>query len=194
MPAFTINSSAGGSVTHRGDNHQTPNTGRDTDHRASCDMSSFPPLDAARARVHAVNSSEGSDGGLGDRKGLSPWWARAFGSLPSLTIIGLSVSAGTLNLRIPCPALPHALTNGETLSVTVTFTRTEGDLAGTIGTVTAAGSGTAQVSLSANGEVTGPNVGVTTESASLGGIPPGSESSHQVGFFNTGGVCSPSAT
>ena len=103
-----------------------------------------------------------------------------------ITITGISVSAGAFSLGSPTPALPADLDTGDSLSVPVTFTPTGGGLAGASVTITTEENGTAQVPLSAVGEVAGPNLDVTTNGISFGGIPPGSQSSQQVGFFNDG--------
>jgi hypothetical protein len=104
----------------------------------------------------------------------------------AISITGLTVSAGAFTLGTPTPALPAALGTGASLTVPVTFTPTGGGLAGASVTITTTGNGTAHVPLSATGEVNGPDLAVTTNGISFGGIPPGSVSSEQVGFFNEG--------
>ena len=102
------------------------------------------------------------------------------------TITGLSASPGDFTLGSPSPALPAQLNTGESLSVPVTFTPTTGGIAGASVTVTTEENGTAEVPLSATGEESGPVLGTTTNGVSFGGIPPGSQTSQQVGFFNDG--------
>ena len=103
-----------------------------------------------------------------------------------ITVTGVSVSAGAFTLGAPTPTLPATLGAGASLTIPVTFTPTAGGLAGASVTVTTEENGTAQVPLSATGDVSGPDLGVTTNGISFGGVPPGSVSSQQVGIFNDG--------
>ncbi|MGA8724365.1 MAG: choice-of-anchor D domain-containing protein [Acidimicrobiales bacterium] len=103
-----------------------------------------------------------------------------------ITISGLSVSPGAFTLGAPSPSLPAQLNTGDSLTVPVTFTPTTSGQAGASVTVTTEENGTAQIPLSATGEESGPDLGVTTNGISFGGIPPGSQTSQEVGFFNSG--------
>ena len=102
------------------------------------------------------------------------------------TVTGLSVSAGAFGLGTPAPELPAALGVGGTVTVPVTFTPTAGGPAGADVTVTTGTGATTQIPLSATGEVSAPNLEVTTNGVSFGGAPPGSQSTQTVGFVNNG--------
>ncbi len=103
-----------------------------------------------------------------------------------ITITGVTVSSGTFTLGTTSPSLPATLTTGQSLTVPVTFTPTVGGLAGASVTITTADSGSANIPVSATGELNGPNLGATTNGISFGGVPPGSQSSQQVGLYNDG--------
>ena len=102
-----------------------------------------------------------------------------------ITITKLSVPNGVFSLGSPSPALPADLGSGASLTVPVTFAPKVGGLAGGSVTITT-NKGTSQVPLSATGEVSGPNLDVSTNGISFGGIPPGQQASQGVGFFNDG--------
>ena len=95
-------------------------------------------------------------------------------------------ATGPFTLGAPSTALPAALTTGGTISVPVTFTPTAAGLAGGSLTITTAASGSAQVVLTATGQLNGPKLTSTTTGISFGGVPPSSQSSTTVGFTNTG--------
>ncbi len=103
-----------------------------------------------------------------------------------ITITKLSVSGGVFTLGSPSPALPAALGTGSSLTVPVTFAPTAGGLVGGSVTITTKADGSSDVPLSAIGEVNGPNLDVSTNGISFGGIPPGQQASQGVGFFNDG--------
>jgi len=70
--------------------------------------------------------------------------------------------------------------------VPVTFTPVAGGPAGGSVKITTQSNGSSEVPLSATGEVNGPNLEVTTNGISFAGVPPGSQDSQGVGFFNDG--------
>lgn len=105
----------------------------------------------------------------------------------SVTIDSLTVSGSSaFTLGTPSATLPDTLASGGTITVPVTFAPTEAGEAGAALDVTTPGEGSAQIPLSALGEVNGPNLVSTTLGIDFGGIPPGDESTNSIGFTNNG--------
>jgi hypothetical protein len=95
-------------------------------------------------------------------------------------------ATGPFTVGTPSRTLPAALTSGATMTVPVTFTPAVAGSAGGALTITTSGQGTTVISLTGQGQVSGPSLVSSTLGVSFGGIPPGQESSQSVAFANNG--------
>jgi hypothetical protein len=95
-------------------------------------------------------------------------------------------TTGHFSLGAPSQALPASLAAGSSMTVPVTFSPTAAGLAGGSVAIVTAASGSFPVTLTASGELSGPRLASTTTGISFGGVPPSSQSSSTVGFFNNG--------
>ncbi len=103
----------------------------------------------------------------------------------SATITSLGAS-GPFSLGAASKSLPASLVAGSSITVPVTFSPTKAGLAGGSISVVTAASGTFPITLTGTGQLNGPSLASTTNGISFGGVPPSSQSSSTVGFFNNG--------
>ncbi|HZR96660.1 MAG TPA: choice-of-anchor D domain-containing protein, partial [Gaiellaceae bacterium] len=103
-----------------------------------------------------------------------------------VTIQSVSTTGAGFASGAPTPSLPATLTNGQSLSVPVSFTPTQGGTAGGTLVVTTS-AGTASIGLSGSGIAAGAQLTVSPLTLSLGGVVVGRQRTDTVTFSNTGG-------
>ena len=106
-------------------------------------------------------------------------------SASALTVTAVSSSSAEFVVGQPVPALPAALASGATFQVPITFTPSaSGPRAGTVTITTSAG--TAQFSVSGQGQTKDPNLTLTPPILSFGGLPVGGHAAQGLTMSNTG--------
>jgi hypothetical protein len=103
----------------------------------------------------------------------------------NMTVTGFSTTNGVYTVGASTPALPAAMTAGQTMTVPVTFTPTVAGTAAANLTV-ATSSGNALVTLTGVGQVNGPKLVATPGTLTFGGVATGTAKPLSVVLQNTG--------
>ncbi|HVZ72858.1 MAG TPA: discoidin domain-containing protein [Polyangia bacterium] len=103
----------------------------------------------------------------------------------NMTVQSFSTSNGVYTAGASTPALPNAMTAGQTMTVPVTFTPTAAGSAAANLTVTTS-VGTALVTLTGTGQVNGPKLASTPTTVNFGGVATGTTKSVSVVLQNSG--------
>ncbi len=105
----------------------------------------------------------------------------------ALTVTDVSSTAGEFTLGSPTPALPAALTAGETISIPVSFAPTGTGLRGATVTATTGSATQTQFALSGTGQTASAQLAVAPPLVSFGGTEVGGHATGTATFSNVGG-------